>query len=338
MCTQMATPLHTMLTTGTILPIHPSSSLTAAMMEQDENLCPLKLTSKKQRQQRRVCFADNFTTDVFQVEDSTQEHPEMIWYSKKELREFRSSAKALADRIRIRQPSLVQEITDAYDVAKLKAQSRTSMQLSGVIETTKLYNKWSKLGSSRRGLERWVFPKAERAARIEEVRASRSIVLNVQCLLKRGGAVNQEEMLRQQYVELAKTAQIVAQQMAQADQAAAMKHYKAAAGHDDEEPDEEDEDSVCPLSSASSVCSKASSACSLSGQKLKPRRRERRESTTSKKSTSSSSSKTVVSSSSNSSGRSKSRRSSDKSASAPRRRTSKSPLRRLSFTSLTRVV
>ena len=275
-----------MVCTDAVLPIHPRSAAIACAKQQGafcrELACPTDATTPKKKKPQSVGFAENLATIV--VEADHPENPESIWYSRKELRALRSSAKAMADRIRLRQPSLVEEITEAYEIAKLNAHGGQQQprgrgrQLTQVttdpviaIGSTKLYNKWSKLGSSRRGLERWVFPKQDRGMRAEEVRASRSIVLNVQCLLQRGGAVDQEEMLRQQYVTLAQPALIVAQQMAQSDEAAAMKYYK----DDDKELDEDDEESLSPLSSAScasSVCSKASLR-SRSGKKRPTRRR-----------------------------------------------------------------
>ena len=317
-----------MLTTDEILPIHPRSTLDWA--DQNDALCnsskshlaaaydPAPVTPDSSRS---VSFCQNLATVVDEVDD--QEDPASIWYTKKELRSFRSSAKAMADRIRVRQPSMVQEIADAYQIAKEQAVSGQTCSSS-----TKLFNNWSKLGSPRRGLERWVFPKQDRAARIEEVRASRSIVLNMQCLLQRGGATNQEDMLRQQYVVISTPAVILAQQMGKADEAVARKYYTKADSEEDDEENFDDEKSV--VTTASSMSSESLSSCSSSvcsgisvrsrsGKKLK----RREEDGFSKKKSSS-----------------RRRRTADKSAAAPRRRASKSPLRRLqdSFGSLNRAL
>jgi len=269
--------------------------------------------------QRKVHFTDKLATKVVELGKDDEEN-DVFWYSKRDIRSFRSSAKALADRVRIRQPSLVQEVVDAYEAAKQRAESQRGGQLEHEIETTSLYNKWSKLGSSRRGLEKWVFPEKERMAKMEEVRASRSIVLNLQCLLQRGGAVNQEEMLRCQYVQLSRPALIVAQQIAQADEIAAIKYYKSVC-EDDEDVCDEDSGSIAPqslssFSSGSSVSSLSpkNSACNSrgrSGRKTVKRR------------------DSILSNKSKSSSKRSSEEKSVSSSAVPRRRASKSPLRRL---------
>ena len=318
--------LSTMLTTDEILPIHPRSSLDWA--EQNDALCNFSKSPVSAAQSpaivmpgssRSVGFSQNLVTIVDGVDDL--EKSESIWYTKKELRSFRSSAKAMADRIRTRQPSLVKEIANAYQLAKKQAGSGETC-----ISSTKLFNKWSKLGSSRRGLERWVFSKQDRAAHIEEVRASRSIVLNLQCLLQRGGGSNQEDMLRQQYAIISKPAVIIAQQMGQVDEVVAKTYHSKTDSEADDEEDFDDEKSV--TTAASSVSSESLSSCSSSvysrisvrsrsGKKLN----RRKEDDSLKKKTSP-----------------RRRRSTDKSTAAPRRRASKSPLRRLqdSFGSLNR--
>ena len=149
----------------------------------EDNGIPWNTSSKSQLApvtpgpSRTVSFCNILATVVDEVDDEAD--PEVIWYTKKELRSFRASAKTIADRLRVRQPSLVQELAEAYEMAKEQAgNGPINNSLSA-----KPFGKWSKLGSSRRGLERFVFPKQDRATRIEEVKASRSIAVKVQFIV-----------------------------------------------------------------------------------------------------------------------------------------------------------
>ena len=170
-----------------------------------------------------------------------------------------------------------------------------------------LFAKWHKLSSGRRGLERFVLDKQSRQDEIREVKASRSVVFNLQCLFLRssGGSKltdQQVEMIRQQYGQLTSSAQALAQIYGAKDEAAVMPYYNDQEQDDDSEGEIDDlllDDGVMSVGSNS-----VSSRRSKSAKKVKKR---------SEKDGSSSSRKKKGSSK----------------KSSPRRFRSKSPMRRL---------
>ena len=212
------------------------------------------------------------------VEDAT------VWYTKEELKVFRDNAKQLSERLRKRQPSLVQEVVTAYETIK---NCRPSSSSSSSSNDLVFYKNWSKVGSARRGLERWVLTKEERVARYDEIKASRSVVLNLQCLLQRSGVALQppsQEMIKTQYHEFSRHAVLLAHVIALADAKAAARYQRQSVSADDDnnenDNDDDNDDDMAARdddsTSRHSTCSsKALSVRSQCSNKKSPRKQKK---------------------------------------------------------------
>ncbi|CAB9517480.1 expressed unknown protein [Seminavis robusta] len=213
-----------------------------------------------------VCFAKKVATVVATVEMTD---PTTRWHSKPDLNEFKAKAKQLSEHLRQSQPLLALEIEEAYETTRQK----DSEAAADLLPT------WSTLVSSRRGLERFVLSKQQRRDQAQEVKASRSVVLNLQCLFKRSPmaaemADTHAEMMRNQYFEFAKPAQLLAQVYGNADAQAVMPYY-----HDEElEEDLYEEDDLLDTDDAGSLHSMASKESRDSISIKKTKRIKRRKS------------------------------------------------------------
>jgi hypothetical protein len=248
-----------MLVTETGIPIR---TTTSSLID----IATMDTTTKKSR---RIGFADQVATVVAHV---ALEDPGRLWYSKLDLKLFKSKAKHLSNHLRESQSVLVKEIELAYETTRNKDIKGTELLLPS----------WSSLGSSRRGLERFVLAKDQRRDQAQEVKASRSVVLNLQCLFRRNPMAAQmadqhAEIMGQQYYEFTRPALLLAQVYGKADAEAVAPYY-----HDEHVEEEDILEDVLSDEDCESLWSAASfdtreSRDSLSAKKLK-RRKNRDES------------------------------------------------------------
>lgn len=213
---------------------------------------------------RRVHFAENVATVAARIQLGKASDR---WYSKLDLKLFRERSKALSNHIHLNSPFLSQEIERAYHFTRARKEEGSDQ----------LFPQWHKLGSSRRGLERFVLPKDRRSEQAQEVKASRSVVFNLQCLLQRSPTVTtaqrdqQAEMIRQQYSAFAQPALQLARIHGTKDARVVQPYYQNL---DEEEEEEELEDMILDdgILSVGSISSRDSRS-SLSAKKLKPKKK-----------------------------------------------------------------
>jgi len=210
------------------------------------------------KKNKRVSFSEGVTPILAASPEAQAQHDDcdyqIKWYTCQQQANFRTKAKELAERLRERQPTIVEEVKAALEVVKLQAQSQQPIDTSS---KTLLFKNWSKLGASRRGLERYVLTHKERKARNEDLKASRSVVLNLQCLLNRTAqnGADQEQaqtMIRTQYQEFSRHAVILAHQLALSDAKAVKRYQKqscrgSSKKDKDDEDDEEEEEETCTI-------------------------------------------------------------------------------------------
>jgi hypothetical protein len=244
-----------MLMIETVVPIH---TITRSLVDTAD----MDTTSKKSR---RIGFADEVATVVAHVE---LEDPSNLWYSKLDLKLFKSKAKHLSDRLRESHPVLVKEIELAYETTRNK-------DINGA---EPLLPSWSRLGSSRRGLERFVLAKDQRRDQAQDAKASRSVVLNLQCLFQRSPMAAQmadqhAETIGQQYYEFTRPALLLARVYGNADAKAVAPYYRNEQVEEDDilEDMPGDEDCVSVWSAAS--FDTRESMDSLSAKKLQSRKK-----------------------------------------------------------------
>lgn len=213
---------------------------------------------------RRVHFAENVAAEEARIHLGKASD---LWYSKLDLKLFKQKSKALSNHIHLTSPYLTQEIERAYYFTRARKEEGSDQ----------LFPQWHKLGSSRRGLERFVLSKDRRTEQANEVKASRSIVFNLQCLLKRSPAVTaaqkdqHAEMIRQQYCAFAQPALQLALIHGTKDAEVVQPYYK---DQDDDEEEEELEDLILDdgILSVGSISSR-DSRNSMSAKKLKPKKK-----------------------------------------------------------------
>lgn len=213
---------------------------------------------------RCVCFKENVATVVAHIDLGK---PGDTWYSKLELKLFKEKAKALSDHFHTSQPMLAGEIVAAHAFTRAHKNEGSD----------ELFAKWHKLSSGRRGLERFVLDKQTRQDHSKEVRASRTVVLNLQCLFRRSAGDShvtdqQADIIHQQYTQFARSAAALAHIYAVKDAATVRPFYEDHHDELDDKTEEEFDDDILLNDGVLSVgsCS-LSSRSSMSAKKVKRR-------------------------------------------------------------------